>query len=165
MGSQNSGCFRVNWSVDARKLRGNDTKAVSPAFNICLGKDMEEVKFKMIIQPKVMNEERGGASFRKAKGKGKVFLKCEAELPDTAFIHYRIILGEEPRGPFTHNFQENAVCGLPEEESEWDFQAAVSQTSNNFVVCLELQPQRKALPAPDFDSKAMRWADIPVNTA
>jgi len=76
--------FRINWTVDARKLRGNDKQAVSPPFELSFGPGHPSVTFKMMIYPKVSSENKGGASFKKAKGKGSIQLKCEAELEEAA---------------------------------------------------------------------------------
>jgi len=142
-----SACFRVHWTVDARKLRGNDKQAVSPPFPLAFGSRFPNVNFKMMIYPKVVNDSKGGASFKKAKGRGYVQLKCERELPeDVAGVSFRLSVGgggrhEEPRGPVAHNFHASAVCGLPRDLEEWDFQGAVDQESMTFVVCLEIVPK------------------------
>uniref|UniRef100_A0A7S4SJR8 Uncharacterized protein n=1 Tax=Alexandrium monilatum TaxID=311494 RepID=A0A7S4SJR8_9DINO len=144
--SINSGYFRVHWTVDARKLRGNDKQAVSPPFELSFGNQFPSVTFKMMIYPKVMNDSKGGASFKKARGRGFVQLKCEAELSEAiANVSFRISIGsgeskQAPRGPKSHNFSCSAVCGLDKEEEEWDFQSVVDQESMTFVVCLEIVP-------------------------
>ncbi|CAE8669697.1 unnamed protein product [Polarella glacialis] len=56
--SVKSGFFRVHWTVDARKLRGNDKQAVSPPFELSFGSQFPNVTFKMMIYPKV--DERYG---------------------------------------------------------------------------------------------------------
>jgi len=141
-----TGCFRTLWWVDARKLRGNDKQAVSPPFEMSSGDSFPGVTFKMMIYPKVMNDQKGGASFKKARGKGLVQLKCEAELSEaTANFSFRISIGtgenkQAPRGPKVHNFAASAVCGLDKDEEEWDFQSVVDPESMTFVVCLEIAP-------------------------
>jgi len=145
--SINSACFRVHWVVDARKLRGNDKQAVSPPFELSFGSQFPNVTFKMMIYPKIVNDSKGGASFKKAKGRGYVQLKCEAELSEAiANVSFRISIGsgdkhEEPRGPVSHNFSSSAVCGLPKDLEEWDFASVVDQESMTFVVCLEIVPK------------------------
>jgi len=145
--SINSACFRVHWTVDARKLRGNDKQAVSPPFELSFGSQFPNVTFKMMIYPKIVNDSKGGASFKKAKGRGYVQLKCEAELSEAiANVQFRISIGsgdrqEDPRGPVSHNFSSSAVCGLPKDLEEWDFQSVVDQESMTFVVCLEIVPK------------------------
>jgi len=142
--SVTSGFYRVYWTVDARKLRANDKQAVSPPFQLSFGDHFPNVAFKMMIYPKIVNDSKGGASFKKARGRGFVQLKCEAELFDVAApVNFRIAIGsketlQEPRGPVCHNFSASAVCGLRKEEEEWDFAAVVDQESMTFVVCLEI---------------------------
>lgn len=144
--STNSGYFRVHWTVDARKLRGNDKQAVSPPFELSFGNQFPNVTFKLMLYPKVVNDAKGGASFKKARGRGYVQLKCEAELSEAiANVSFRVSIGsgvsmQEPRGPVSHNFSSSAVCGLPKEQEEWDFSNVVDQESMTFVVCLEIVP-------------------------
>mmetsp|Transcript_75539 Transcript_75539/g.245634 ORF Transcript_75539/g.245634 Transcript_75539/m.245634 type:complete len:471 (+) Transcript_75539:70-1482(+) len=143
-----TGYFRVIWTVDARKLRGNDKGAVSPPFELSFGDQFPNVTFKMMLYPKVVNDAKGGSSFKRAHGRGYVQLKCEEGLPPLiANVNYRISIGSgnnsnmtEPRGPVPHNFSSNAVCGLPKEQEEWDFSSVVDQNSQTFVVCLEIVP-------------------------
>jgi len=126
-----TGYFRTLWRADARKLRGNERNAVSPPF--------ETMPFKMILYPK------GGVSFKKAKGKGLVQLKCEADLPEaTANFRFRVSIGtgekqQAARGPKVHNFAACAVCGLDKDEEDWDFESVVDPESATFVVCLEIE--------------------------
>jgi len=138
--SQGSGRSWIHWTVDARKLRGNDKQAVSPPFD--LGGHFSQVTFKMMLYPTAINDGKGGASFKKARGRGYVQLKCEAELLEAAAnVSFRIHVGKQPpRGPVQHNFLHSAVCGLPKEIEEWDFGAAVDNESMTFVVCLEIIP-------------------------
>jgi hypothetical protein len=141
--------YRVTWTADARKLRSNDKQAVSPPFELSLGPQFPRVIFKMMAYPKIMGDGKGGASFKKANGRGFVQLKCESELTDVVgAITFRISIGnaptaQAPRGPVAHNFASSAVCGLPRENGveEWDFSAVVDQESLTFVVCLEMMPQ------------------------
>jgi hypothetical protein len=147
---------RIKWTVDARKLRGGDKQAVSQAFPISWGG--LQVNFKLMIYPKMMHDQRGGSSFKKAKGKGTITLKCEAELPQgTPPLKFRFAIAqglnahksEDPdqddlvglqdyRGPVRHNFADGAMCGLPKDLEEWDFNAVVDHDSQTFLVCLEV---------------------------
>jgi hypothetical protein len=133
--------------VDARKLKGNDKQAVSPAFELSFGPEFPNVTFKMMIYPKVSSDAKGGASFKKGKGKGYVQLKCEAELSEAvAQVAVRIGCGADAltqpmRGPIRHNFSHSAVCGLPKDQEEWDFNTVVNPDSQTFLVLLEIVPQ------------------------
>jgi len=156
--SVQSGRYRVNWTVDGRKLTSNDTVAVSPQFEISFfGTD---IPFKMSIKPLTTGDGKGGSSFRKAKGKGKIELKCEGAFEDgtPAKMTYRLCIGsisktgEQKRTPYrphqgiTHDFTQSGVAYLPKVSAqdssgdEWDFTAVVDAESSTFVVTLEVIP-------------------------
>lgn len=136
---------RIRWTVDARKLKSTDREAVSPMFELSFSKI---VNFKILIRPKVISSVRGGASFKKAKGKGSVELRCldEVTAAMNPVVTFRISVGsgtdparqEPPRGPVRHDFTKKAICGLPAGEEEWDFSKAVDEATQTFVVCLEV---------------------------
>jgi hypothetical protein len=135
---------RIYWTVDARKLKGNDKQAVSPPFDLSFGSQFPNVTFKMMLYPKVVNDAKGGASFKKARGKGFVQVKCEAELEQTmANVRFRIGIGREGNcgRAQSHNFAQSAVCGLPKDQEEFDFNEAVDKDSQTFLVKLEIVPQ------------------------
>merc|ERR1712216_153218 len=81
--------------------------------------------FKLLIHPKVVNDGKGGASFRKAQGIGKIEVKCEGKIEpgESAKMTFRISIGsgkkgdtlkvQPPRGPVTHDFAESGTAGLP----------------------------------------------------
>jgi hypothetical protein len=139
--------FRVSWTVDGRKLKGNDKQAVSPPFELSFGIGFPQVTFKMMIYPKQMSDAKGGASFKKAKGVGFVQLKCEAELSEALSpVNFRISVGkgdklQPARGPVLHNFAQSAVAGLPKDKEAWNFNDVLDQDSQTFVVTLEIVPQ------------------------
>lgn len=145
--STNSGYFRVHWTVDARKLRGNDKQAISPPFELPFGDSFPCVPFKMMLFPIFTKDGKTGASFKRSQGRGIVQLKCEADLSDAhAQVRLRISIGsgskaQPPRGPVSHTFTRGSVCGLPKDQEEWDFRAVVEQESTTFIVCLEVVPQ------------------------
>ncbi|CAE6952237.1 BTBD19 [Symbiodinium sp. CCMP2592] len=148
--SVKSGFFRVHWTVDGRKLRGNEKQTVSPPFELSFGPKYPAVTFKMMIYPEMLNEGKGGCCFRKSKGRGYVQIKCEAELEESvAWVSFRISIGSGnktvgPRGPRYHNFSQSAVTGLEEgrtkDEHIWDFTEVLDEASQTFVVCLEIVP-------------------------
>lgn len=140
-----SNIHRVWWTVDARKLKSADTAGVSPPFDLLLGRP---VTFRLMIRPKTISTARGGASFKKAKGKGTVELRCLDEVSEGAnpVVHFRIGVGNgysvaQPdtlRGPVQHDFAMKSICGLPAGQDEWDFSKAVDEVTQTFVVCLEI---------------------------
>lgn len=155
---EGEGGIRVYWTVDARKLRASDKVAVSPPFQVRWAPG----DFRMMLLPKAVDDRKGGASFRRAKGRGLVQVKCEENLddprdsklslrlsvwgggisstiePESAVVDGR--LSERPRGPIEHDFAERGIFALPKDQEEWDFGKIVN-TSQCFTVCLEVLPQ------------------------
>jgi hypothetical protein len=150
--SEESDTLSIRWSVDARKLRVKDKVAVSPSFELV---DGVPGTFRLMLYPKAVSDRKGGASFKKAKGKGSVHVKCESPEGSVhdGIIALRISVGsgggcisdgsdlpqqEAPRGPVMHNFAESGICSLPSEQEEWDFGKATDDDTQNFIVCLEI---------------------------
>lgn len=143
----NTGTAHVRWTVDARKLRGNDKHAVSPHFNLDFGRQAPPVPFKMMIGPNPSDVGRGGASFKKACGRGIVQLKCESMSETALGVIFRFAIGntrkkQPPCRSIEHNFAVSAIANVTCEQSrdpiEWDFTKAVDQESMTFDVFLEI---------------------------
>jgi len=144
----------INWTVDAKKLRANDRLTVSPLFKLCDGNvNAPPLPFKMTVTPKMVSDGKGGASFRKAKGKAIIQLKCEAPREDMESNPIRFYLSawsgrqEDPRmqaarGPVTCNFAQSGICGLPKDREIWDFPSVVDEQSQTFVISLEVLAPR-----------------------
>lgn len=102
----------------------------------------------MIMRPKVMSDEKGGCCFKKARGRGKILVRCLDDVdsaPVKPIVTFRIAVGSgngakqaAPRGPVRHDFSEHPICGLPEAQQQWDFTKAVDKATHTFVVCLEV---------------------------
>lgn len=143
-----AGCTHVHWAVDARKLEGQDKQAVSQVFMVELP-GHGPTPFKLVLYPKATNDSKHGAGFKKAKGRGRVVLKCEAQLPENlADVSFRVGVGRAGassetlqafRGPVRENFFEHSCHGLPKSEEDWDFSASVDD-SRTFLVTLEIAP-------------------------
>jgi len=138
--SAGSGCYRIRWVVDARKLATQDRQAVSPQFDLDLP-DFGPTPFKMALHAKT---DQLGGGFKSAGGRGRVDLKCEAPLPHSMHVEFSIGIGrdgrEQPlRGPVSHNFSERSCCGLPPSEEEWDFGSAVDE-NRTFTIRLVAAP-------------------------
>jgi len=138
-----AGVQRNFWTVDARKLTSNDKQAKSPEFNISSGDG--NVKLRMMIFPTVVSEGKGGGSFRKAKGRGKLELKCESDTRKLEYgrVKFRLYIGsghswQLPRGPVEADFVTKGSWGLPQGEEEWNFTEVVEKISQTFEVCLEV---------------------------
>lgn len=135
---------RIRWTVDARKLKSSDREAVSPTFEVSCG---AQISFKMVLKPKVMDSNKGGACFKKSRNKGYVELRCVTDLENAGLVKpsltFRLQVASERksepfRGPVRHNFADRAICGLPEGQDEWDFGKVVDHNNNTFGVVLEL---------------------------
>lgn len=135
---------RIRWTVDARKLKSSDREAVSPTFEVSCG---GLLKFRMVLKPKAMGNQKGDACFKKSRSKGYVELRCvtelESELHAKPILMFRLQVASakrtEPfRGPLRHNFADRAICGLPEGQDEWDFGKVVDHSNNTFGIVLEL---------------------------
>jgi len=126
----------IHWAVKARILGTSDKSVVSPEFLIDVP-GVGACPFRMVLVPRAKGDSKGAGSFRKAKGHGKIELKCEAELPEHV-PPFKVFLwiGETPclaRGPVQQRFAQQSVCSLPREDDDWDF-AAVVDDSDSFVV-------------------------------
>eukprot|EP00930_Biecheleria_cincta_P095276 TRINITY_DN87254_c0_g1_i1.p1 TRINITY_DN87254_c0_g1~~TRINITY_DN87254_c0_g1_i1.p1 ORF type:complete len:359 (+),score=68.02 TRINITY_DN87254_c0_g1_i1:85-1161(+) len=157
-----SGMATVIWTVDAKKLRGSDKVAVSPPFQVACAPGT----FKMMLCPRTVSDRKGGASFKKAKGRGYVQVKCEAggNSHTLGMASMNISVGpgradskwQSPlKEPVHHNFEDCGVCSLQSkadisapdsaDKDDWNFLAAVDDASQTFAVRLDLQSVR-ALP-------------------
>merc|ERR1719264_718397 len=139
-----NGTHRIWWVLDARKLSGSNREAVSPIFELVFATGL--VQFKMILRSAVVDALRGGGSFKRAKGRGSVEVRCLEHLDDAddQLVRFRLAVGamhrwgEEARGPVAHRFSQRTFCSLPEEIREWDFCRHVDRETHTFDVCLEI---------------------------
>lgn len=141
--SVNSAIFRIHWTVDAKVLKSSDREKVSPPFEVSMGG--KEIQFKMCLRPTITSESRGGASFRKAKGKGTIDLRClnEIDPANSCYMTFRVAVGKgsdayRVSSTVRHDFSQKAICPLPESEDEWDFKTVLDEDSQTFVVVLEV---------------------------
>jgi len=120
-----TGDQQVSWTVNAKVLDTSDKSAVSPEFFINVP-GISTCPFRMVLIPRARGERRGAGSFKKAKGHGRIELKCEGKLPEHAptFRVFLWIGGKRARGPVEQNFAQQSVCGLPRDDDDWDFLAA-----------------------------------------
>lgn len=138
--SVNSRIFRIHWTVDARVLKSSDREKVSPPFEVSM--DGQEIQFKLCLRPSLTSESRGGASFRKAKGKGSVDMRCLSEISRTCVMTFRVAIGKGSEShkvsrTMKHDFSQKPICQL-EGDDEWDFKTVTDEESQTFVVVLEV---------------------------
>jgi len=138
-----TGVWDVHWCVDGRQLYTTTVRLVSSPFQLELP-GLGSMPFKVFLHPKeVINSKRGGG-FKKAKGKGSIVLKCEAEdarpYPKLQ-ITFRVGRGarlQPVRSEARHDFSEQSCCCLPEAEKEWDFRSFVEENSQALLVSLRI---------------------------
>jgi len=143
--SMHSQCERFRWTVDSRKLKSSDREAVSPTFEVSCG---DIIHFKMVLKPKVMDSQKGGACFKRSRNKGYIELRCVTDLEQAGptvkpTLTFRLQVAsarrqEHFRGPVRHNFADRAICGLPEGQDEWDFGKVVDHNNSTFGIVLEV---------------------------
>eukprot|EP00435_Cladocopium_sp_Y103_P049032 s3524_g14.t1 len=143
---------RIVWTLEKASLtsKNKDREKVSPSFRIPMGG--QDVEFKLNLFATSVSSNRHCSSFKKAKGKGHVALRCVQSINECTqpTLKFRIILGEGflQSSSFTeHNFAEKQICTVPPSspetslkggEEEWDFLNADSDKLT-FVVVLEVR--------------------------
>jgi len=148
-----NGSTHVHWSVDARKLYSTDVRVVSPQFLLELPGCGQQA-FKVALHPRVVINNKRGGGFKKAKGKGSVMLKCEAQLLEAecvGHVQFSVRVGrgslmQQPRGPVTNDFAEKSCCGLPEGSDEWDFRS-IADEFGFLLVSVHIWPRSAGLAA------------------
>lgn len=131
------GLWRVDWSVDLKKMRGASGSMISPGFEIDLGVGAGTLKFKVLLGCAASHEKRGGMMFKKARA-CTVALQCKSdssELANGACITYNAwMTGKSRRGPVPNNFLDHASSS-----TKWNFSDTMAQTfASEFVISFEI---------------------------
>lgn len=142
---------RIVWTLEKASLtsKNKDREKVSPSFRVPMGS--HDVEFKLNLFATSVSSNRHCSSFKKAKGKGYVALRCVQSINDCTHptLKFRVVLGEEgsvskQTSPFIeHDFAEKQICNIPAPlhasrgEEEWDFLNADADKLT-FVVVLEV---------------------------
>jgi hypothetical protein len=137
--------YRILWTNSKTIFSTTNRQHISPPIELPWG------TFKLMIFPKTAHvpsatRKRHQGSLKKASGKFFVELKCEeASSARASKVTFSIAVGSgrtdrEPlRGPVTHDFHsDQALCGLSEDEKDWDLGANVDGQSQSFVVVLDV---------------------------
>jgi len=136
------GSWDVHWSVDSRQLYNTTVRLVSSSFMLDIP-NVGSIPFKAFLHPKVVINNKRGGGFKKAKGKGSVVLKCEAEDASScpkmhvAFRVGRVML--PPRIVEAHDFAEQSCCCLPDTQQEWDFRSLVDEATGAMLVSMRVE--------------------------
>lgn len=140
--TQDKDVTRIEWIVDARKIKGTDKVVVSPPFEM---PSMFSAIFKMMITPKFVMNGKGGASFKKSKGKGSVQLKCESQLgvnEGSMFFQIRIGCNDCNLSCVRQEEWNFADVPLYTCQEERDFTKSLDVARQGFSVILEVGPKR-----------------------
>jgi len=135
--------FKVCWTVNAQKVRGNEKQTVSPYFELPLGPRGESMKLRLAIYPKTF-DLRAAVNFKSSKGQGYIQLKCELEKAcSTAPVRFTLSVGagqyaQGVRGPVEHDFAKDSISGLPRQHDDWQFKSAKEARSMTFPIFLEI---------------------------
>lgn len=153
---------RLCWTIDKAKvmLASGDQIRISPLMEVPLGAGKEPAKFKLMLKPQITSQEKGGASFKRAKGKCFIELKCEEGRDVIGNTQFSFWVGDQaPRGPIEHNFGSDVVGRLPKELELWDLKPSLGQLPRDPEAwglktcipegCLVLGIEFRVLPAND----------------
>jgi len=142
-----TGIHRIHVTVPSRVLQTKDRSYVSPQFELPINGG--DCPFRLTLWPKQTGQGRGGASFSKARGKGRVELKSEGNIEQNpSYLNFKISIGsangrqEAFRGPVRHNFAEQPCAGLREGQDIWNFLDVEDKQTGTFVICLEVIPEK-----------------------
>lgn len=125
---------RLCWTIDKAKsiLASGDGIKLSTSMQVPLGEGKAPAKFKFMLKPQMHSEGRGGASFKRSKGKGFIELKCEEGQDVIGNTRLYFWVGDQlPRGPVEHNFSSDVVGRLPRDIHLWDLKTSVGQKPSN----------------------------------
>lgn len=138
--------YHIGWTVKSDILTSSNAVHVSPSFDLSF--DGEIVHFRLILTPRESAFDRGGHSFRRSHGVGKVELKCEDNISVAhAWVKFELTVGRGDkllprRGLVSHDFAQGAVGGLrPPADQWWDFKSSVDPESRTLYVGCDVMSQ------------------------
>lgn len=136
------------WTVDAKKLRGNDRSTVSRSFELDLGlPGAPRLTFKLMLCARSPYSCKGGYSFKQSDGKGNMQLKCEQELgAKCGQAIVQLSVGSSATSPHAsaesrivhHDFAQSAACT----SLGWDFKKGVDEAQRSFVIGVTILASR-----------------------
>jgi len=120
---------------------------VSPPFALSFGEDFPLTYFKLMIHSDCKDITQGGQSVSKSAW-SVIKLKCDSTPVEfQANINFTIAVGNEQRGPVSHNFSSAPIGELPASQRVWNLNGAVDFLSMTVLICLEALPCADILPA------------------
>uniref|UniRef100_A0A7S2JVH7 Uncharacterized protein n=1 Tax=Zooxanthella nutricula TaxID=1333877 RepID=A0A7S2JVH7_9DINO len=140
----------LRWSVEERRILGQDKMFVSPSFYLSLP-NLGRLPFKLILHaaapPAAQKKGKGAQGFRSAEGWVRVELKCCDDLlpGDHADICLSIGMGlgdlaQPVRGPVRHNLAQQSMCGLPKGQDMWHLPRSVDPVTRRVHVVVMVEP-------------------------
>lgn len=138
------GCHRVEWRIDAKKLRSRDRQAISPPFELTVAQGGPAIMFKLMLTSLSAAGGKGGNSFKSSK-RGCVQLKCQGDQMGAAgnlrifFSMHGLNVSLPRRGPMTHDFSFSAVASLSGTDTEWHLASLLAEGSAYLTVCADIE--------------------------
>jgi len=136
-----SGKEVVRWTVDARKLESQDKQILSPQFDLN-SKEGTITPFRLMILAKE-TRGKGCRGFLKAKGRGRLFMKCESSsVSEMAPVAFRVTVGpgtaaEKSKVLEAHQFADHSCCPFQEGKEDWDL-LPTADMSKHFEIMVEI---------------------------
>lgn len=136
-----SGKEVVRWTVDARKLESQDKQILSPQFDL-YSKEGTITPFRLMILAKE-TRGKGCRGFCKAKGHGRLFMKCESSsVSEMAPVAFRVTVGpgtaaEKSKVLEAHQFADHSCCPFQEGKEDWDL-LPTADMSKHFEIMVEV---------------------------
>mmetsp|Transcript_19709 Transcript_19709/g.54144 ORF Transcript_19709/g.54144 Transcript_19709/m.54144 type:complete len:299 (+) Transcript_19709:79-975(+) len=137
----------VQWTILAKKLTSTNQVIVSPDWELRVERQTLDqgaapqtpMQFKLMLVAQTIQERRGGRGFKKARGKGHIWIKFEGADAPAGKLTLRVSVGDESSST-EHDFvRDGLVCKLLKAEGDelWDFGRAVGKSEPSFVIRLE----------------------------
>eukprot|EP00435_Cladocopium_sp_Y103_P042868 s429_g11.t5 len=130
----------IRWRVDGRKLETQEKQILSPEFELKLPGLGTSAAFRLMILAKE-TRGKGGRGFLKAKGAGRLFIKCaDSSLPEgVAPMAFRVMVGPgRERDLPLHQFSQHSCCPLQENKASWDLLSMLDATSKRLEVSVQV---------------------------
>eukprot|EP00449_Zooxanthella_nutricula_P010260 CAMPEP_0198520282 /NCGR_PEP_ID=MMETSP1462-20131121/20230_1 /TAXON_ID=1333877 /ORGANISM="Brandtodinium nutriculum, Strain RCC3387" /LENGTH=286 /DNA_ID=CAMNT_0044249907 /DNA_START=87 /DNA_END=947 /DNA_ORIENTATION=- len=142
------GGARLLWTVEEKRISGQDKMFVSPSFHLALS-NFGKLPFKLILHAAVpqavQKKGKGSQGFKSAEGWVRVELKFCDDLQDRADIGVSIAVGlgdlaQPVRGPVRHNLAQQSMCGLPKGQDMWHLPRSVDPVTRRVHVVVMVEP-------------------------
>jgi len=143
-GSTGATSWTHSWEISSKVLKSQGSRVASPEFQLCLPGGREPTKFVLVLSTDGEGLGPGGlrgrSSFKKAKGRGIVSIKCKGGPLATSAFGIALWLegggqARQLRDPVRCSFAERSM----HEHESWQFQAGPGQTKITVGVQLTVE--------------------------